>query len=102
MQYKNINIPIQNNKCQHKDIYFSTKLFATLEKYFFQQKIICFSTKKYTSITKYLFQSKRKRTKTKVSQSNRSRSKRSEIELREDKSVDIMSTLPSNFCGNCD
>ena len=59
MQYKNLNIPVQKNKYQHKNIYFSTKIFIPVPKNICQSKNIYFSTKIYISIQKYLFQYKK-------------------------------------------
>ena len=51
MQSENLNIPVQKNKYQHKNIYFSTKIFISVSKNIFQSKNIYFSTK-------FIFQSK--------------------------------------------
>ena len=59
VQYKNLNTPVQKNKYQHKNIYFSTKIFISVPKNLCQSKNIYFSTKIYISIQKYLFQSKK-------------------------------------------
>ena len=59
MQYKNLNIPVQKNKYQHKNIYFSTKIFISVPKNICQSKNIYFSTKIHISIQKYLFQYKK-------------------------------------------
>ena len=56
MQSENLNIPVQKNKYQNKNIYFSTKIFISVPKNIFQSKNIYFSTKIYISIQKYLFQ----------------------------------------------
>ena len=61
MQSENLNIPVQKNKYQNKNIYFSTKIFISVPKYIFQSKNIYFSTKIYISIQKYLFQYKKKK-----------------------------------------
>ena len=60
VQSENLNIPVQKNKYQHKNIYFSTKRFISVPKNIFQSKKIYFSTKIYISIQKDLFQYKKK------------------------------------------
>ena len=46
VQYKNFNNPIQKNRYQHKNNYFSIKIFISVQKYLFQSKNIYFDTKK--------------------------------------------------------
>ena len=46
VQYKNLNIPVQKNKYQHKNIISVQKYFVSVPKYIFQSKNIYFSTKK--------------------------------------------------------
>ena len=60
VQSENLSNPVQKNKYQHKNIYFSTKVFISVPKNIFQSKNIYFSTKIYISIQKYLFQYKKK------------------------------------------
>ena len=59
VQSENLNNPVQKNKYQHKNIYFSTKICIPVPKNIFQSKNIYFSTKIYISIQKYLFQYKK-------------------------------------------
>ena len=56
MQSENLNIPVQKNKYQNKNIYFSTKIFISVPKNIFHSKNIYFSTKIFISVQKYLFQ----------------------------------------------
>ena len=59
MQYKNLNIPVQKNKYQHKNIYqFSAKIFISVQKYLFQYQKIYVNPKIFVSVPKYIFQSK--------------------------------------------
>ena len=46
MQSENLNIPVQKNKYQHKNIYFSTKIFISVPKSICKSINIYFSTKK--------------------------------------------------------
>ena len=46
VQSENLNIPVQKNKHQHKNIYFTTNIFISVSKNVFQSKIIYFSPKK--------------------------------------------------------
>ena len=56
MQSENLNIPVQKNIYQHKNIYFSTKRYISEPKNIFQSKKIYFSSKIYISIQEDLFQ----------------------------------------------
>ena len=58
VQYKNFNLPVQTNKYQHKNIYFSAKVFTSVQKYLFQYQKIYFNPKIFISVPKYIFQSK--------------------------------------------
>ena len=50
VQYKNLNIPVQKNKYQHKNIYFSTKIFISVPIYMY------FNPKIFISVRKKVFQ----------------------------------------------
>ena len=47
VQSENLNNPVQKNIYQHKNIYFSTKIFISVPKYISQSKNIYFGTKIY-------------------------------------------------------
>ena len=51
VQYKNLNIPVQKYKYQHKNIYFSIKILISVPKNIFQSQNVI-------SVPKYVFQSK--------------------------------------------
>ena len=52
VQSENLNIPVQKNKYQHENIYFSTKKYISIQKYLLQYQNIHVNPKIFISVQK--------------------------------------------------